>query len=112
MQEQREPTAFSADVVAAIMRHMNVDHAEDSVLICQALGSQPKTVQARMTGMDDLAIDFQATVDGGEVAVRIPWSQQLTERAQVRVEVVRMYQEACSALGVEPRDPDGGSGRH
>jgi putative heme iron utilization protein len=93
------------DVVAAISRHMNEDHADDSVLICRSLGGQPSTTAATMTGMDADGIDFTATTDGGEVAVRVPFAETLTERPQVRAEVVRMYHDACAQLGVEPRPP-------
>jgi putative heme iron utilization protein len=93
------------DVVAAIMRHMNEDHADDSVLICRALGGEPSAVAATMTGMDADGADFVAQTDGGEIELRIPWSERLTERSQVRAEVVRMYHEACAVLGVEPRPP-------
>jgi putative heme iron utilization protein len=96
-------TAFGPDVVAAIMRHMNGDHADDNVLICRALGGQPDTERALMSGMDGEAIEFVAAVRGQDVLVRIPWSSPITERAQVRQEVVRMYNESCERLGVEPR---------
>ena len=101
----RTDEPFPSDaVVAAIMRHMNEDHAEDSVLICRALGGQPGTTAATMTGMDADAIRFDATVAGDDaVAVTVPWQERLTERAQVRAEVVRMYHESCAALGLEPR---------
>ncbi len=101
--EPKQGAVFSDDVVTAVMRHMNVDHSEDSTLICRSLGGQPDATAAHMTGIDEHGIDFGATVGGGEVALRLPWSQTLSERAQVRVEVVRMYQEACAALGIEPR---------
>lgn len=101
-ESQRGPV-FSEEVVAAVMRHMNVDHAEDSLLICRSLGGQPDASSARMMGMDEHGIDFGATVEGKDVAIRVPWTETLSERAQVRVEVVRMYQEACASLGIEPR---------
>jgi putative heme iron utilization protein len=94
---------FTPDVVAQIMRHMNVDHAGDSLLICRSLGGQPDAQAAEMAGMDADGIDFRAVVNGSDVDVRLPWSERLTERPQVRAEVVRMYQEACAALGIEPR---------
>ena len=94
---------FAPDVVAAIMRHMNGDHADDCVLICRALGGQPTTTMARMTGMDEDVISFAATVDGDEVSVDVPFSHRLTERAEVRVEVTRMYHEACELLGLPSR---------
>jgi putative heme iron utilization protein len=82
---------------------MNADHAADNVLICRALGGRPGATAAVMTGMDGEGIDFIAVVDGREVPVRVPFSRPLTERAEVRPEVVRMYREACAALGVAPR---------
>jgi hypothetical protein len=89
-----EPTPFTPDVVTAILRHMNDDHAADSLLIVQANG-EPGAVAARMTGLDAAGGDFAAVLPGGrEEGVRIPWSETLTERAQVRAEVVRLYTEA------------------
>lgn len=99
---------FGPDVVAAIMRHMNDDHADDSLLICRALGGQPSADAAAMTGMDADGIDFVAVVRGDDVSVRVPFSERLTERGQVRLEVVRMHDEACEVLGVAPRGGEHG----
>ena len=53
-----------------------------------------------MSGMDADGIDFEATVAGGGTQqVRLPWSTRLTERAQVRAEVVRMHDEAVARGG-------------
>lgn len=95
---------FAPPVVAAVMRHMNSDHAHDSLLIVKALGNEPSATAAEMSGMDGEAIEFVATVDGAAKRVRISWSQPLSERAQVRPEVVRMYRDACARLGVAPRE--------
>ncbi len=94
---------FSPEVVAQIARHMNDDHAEDNVLIVRGLGGMPAATSARMSGMDADGMEFAAAVDGVEVPVRIPFPARLTERGQVRAEAVRMYREACAALGLEPR---------
>ncbi|MEU4383412.1 DUF2470 domain-containing protein [Micromonospora echinofusca] len=94
---------FGADVVAAVCRHMNDDHAADSLLICRALGGHPAAIRARATGLDDGGMEFAVTVDDVEVPVRVPFAQRLTERAQIRQEVVRMYREACRRLGLPPR---------
>jgi putative heme iron utilization protein len=94
---------FPPEVVEQIARHMNGDHAEDSALIVRALGGMPAATAARMSGMDADAMEFAAVVDGIEVPVRIPFAERLTDRRQVRAEAVRMYHEACAALGIEPR---------
>ncbi|MDD6791207.1 MAG: DUF2470 domain-containing protein, partial [Thermobifida fusca] len=86
-----------------VTQHMNDDHPDDTLLIVRAFGGYPEATAARMTGLDGTAGEYSATVDGREVAVRIPWSQPLTERAQIRTEVVRLYREACARLGVAPR---------
>jgi putative heme iron utilization protein len=97
---------FPPEVVAAVTRHMNDDHAGDALLICRTLGGRPAATRARTTGLDADGMDFVATVDGVEVPVRVPFAHRLTERAQIRREVVRMYQEACRQLGVPPRSAD------
>lgn len=96
---------FAPEVVAAIARHMNEDHSADSVLICRALGGQPGTTAATMTGLDAAGIQFAVTTPAGPADTTVPWSETVTERSQVRAEVVRMYHDACTALGVEPRPP-------
>ncbi|GIF19530.1 putative heme iron utilization protein [Actinoplanes tereljensis] len=93
---------FTPEVIAQIARHMNDDHADDNVLIVRALGGIPSATAARMSGMDADALEFKAVVDGIEVPVRVPFAERLTERRQVRTEAVRMYRDACAALGVTP----------
>lgn len=95
----RDPGPFPALVVEQIMRHMNDDHAADSLLIVRALGGQPQATTVRMTGLDADGIDFAATVAGVEVPVRVRFSCRLAERAQVRREVVRMHREAKQRAG-------------
>ncbi|MEU4773889.1 DUF2470 domain-containing protein [Micromonospora sp. NPDC023644] len=94
---------FGPDVVAAVCRHMNDDHAEDSLLICRTLGGQSTATRARATGLDDEGMEFAVTVDDIEVPVRVAFAHRLTERGQIRQEVVRMHREACQRLGLPPR---------
>lgn len=84
------------DAVRAILAHMNDDHADDTLLICQRLGGVPDATAARMVGLDDHQARFEADVDGRPVAVALPWSRPLESRAQVREEVVRMHDEAAA----------------
>jgi putative heme iron utilization protein len=103
--DDESPNPFDDDVVEAIQRHMNDDHADDSRVIVQAFGDHAAVAEATMTDMDGDGIDFRAVLaDGDAVDVRVPWSERLTERGQVRVEVVRLYDEACAQLGLPDRD--------
>lgn len=94
---------FSPEVVAAVTGHMNGDHPEDTLIICRGLGGEPEATAARMTDLDAEGGDYVITVDGAERTVRVPWGEPLTERAQIRKEVVRMYRESCLKLGLSPR---------
>jgi hypothetical protein len=92
---------FAPDVTAAVMRHMNEDHAADALVICRGVGDQPRAVSAAMSGMDRDGINFVAVVEGRDVPVHLPWSVPLIARAQIRGEVTQMYRESCAALGLE-----------
>ncbi|MEU6718805.1 DUF2470 domain-containing protein [Nonomuraea sp. NPDC046802] len=93
-------TPFTADAVEAIKRHMNDDHSDDALIIVRALGGRPDAASAVTSDVDAEAIEF--TLDGGE-RVRVPWGETITERAQVRKAVVRLYRDACGKLGLTPR---------
>lgn len=97
------PHRFDDATVAGVTSHMNADHTDDTLLICRTLGERPTATAAAMTGLDGDGGDYVVTVDGTEETIRIPWGRPLTERAEIRTEVVRMYEAACALLGVEPR---------
>lgn len=99
---------FTPEIIGAVTAHMNTDHPEDNLLIARSLGAVPTATSAVMTGLDPAGAHFQATTDAGPVDFTVPWAIEITERASFRHEVVRMYHEACAALGVEPR----GAGDH
>jgi len=98
-QEFDAAPAFPAEVVAAVVRHMVEDHADDSLRIVTALGGIADATSAAMTGFDEDGSDFVAIVDGEERCVRIPWSRPITDRAEVRAEVVALHERAVAALG-------------
>lgn len=91
---------FTPDAVEAIKRHMNDDHSDDALIIVRGMGGRPGATQAVTSDVDAEAIEF--TIDGGE-RVRVPWGETLTERPQVRMAVVRLYQQACAELGIPAR---------
>jgi hypothetical protein len=105
-----EPTVnpFGPDAITAVCKHMNDDHPDDCLLIARGLGARPTATSATMTGLDGEAAYYSAIVDGAPVEVRVPWSRPITERREVRVEVVVQYNDACKALGLTPR----GEGEH
>ena len=96
---------FDDSVLAGVLRHMNVDHAEDSLLIAQAFGGGSDVVSATMTGFDGEGGTWLATKDDGSTTeLRAAWpGGAISERPEVRREIVALYDEACRRLGLEPR---------
>lgn len=93
---------FSADVVAAVLAHMNDDHIDDSLLIARAFGSSDAT-DAAMSDLDENGATFDYSVAGEATRVTVPWTAPIAERHEIRREVVVLYDRACAILGREPR---------
>lgn len=114
-----EPFAFAPAIVTAVLHHMNDDHADDNLLFARAFGDGT-AVSARMVGVDGNGGDWVYVVEGGEGTgervpaeqlpaehpLRLNWRSSITERAQIRQEIVALYDRACAALGVPPRPHD------
>ena len=90
---------FPPEVVAQIMRHMNDDHAGrlPADLPRFAARAGPHATAAVMSGMDADGIEFDVTCRRRRDADRgCPSAMRLTQRAEVRVEVTRLYHDACA----------------
>ncbi|MEO7348675.1 MAG: DUF2470 domain-containing protein [Terrimesophilobacter sp.] len=95
-------TTFDADIVAAVIRHMNEDHPDDNLLVVRAFGDIDAD-SAVMTGLDGSAGVWSYTSGSDTHEVAVAWSQQISERAEIRREVVVLYEAACAKLGIVPR---------
>jgi len=93
---------FSPEIVAAVLHHMNDDHVDDSLLIARAFGS-PDADTGTMTGLDENGGTFAYTVGGADHTVTVPWTAPISQRPEIRREVVVLYERACAVLGIEPR---------
>lgn len=100
------PADFAPEVVAGVLRHMNDDHADDNLLIARAFGPADagESASAQMTGFDRDGGDWAVTRAEGVQPLRVAWpGGPITERPEVRREIVALYDAACARLGVEPR---------
>lgn len=104
--DQDTPHAFEPAIVAAVLHHMNDDHADDNLLIARAFGDA-LAVSARMVGVDGSGGDWAYTSASGEnddeLPLRVEWRAPITERPEIRREIVALYDRACAELGIEPR---------
>lgn len=97
---------FSPEVVAAVLHHMNDDHIEDNVLIVRAFSGRDVR-DATMRDLDEHGGTWQYALDGEHRELHIPWpSAPLRERADIRRDIVVLYDAACDKLGVEARPHD------
>ncbi len=94
---------FPADLVAAVLAHMNGDHPHDNLLIARAFGDVDAATAA-MTHMDGHGGSWGYTVGDQPRTLTVPWSGEISERPEIRREIVALYERACSRLGVEPRE--------
>jgi hypothetical protein len=96
---------FDDAALAGGLSHMNGDHDDDNLLIARAYSPATDVVSATMIGFDGDAGQWRARLaTGEETIVRVPWpGGPITERRDVRREIVALYDESCRRLGVEPR---------
>lgn len=95
-------TSFEPAVVTAVLAHMNGDHHEDNLTIARAFG-HPEATASVMSDLDTEAGTWQVTDAAGAVHdLRVPWpGGRITERPEIRREVVAVHTEACRLLGIE-----------
>lgn len=98
---------FDEAALAGVLGHMNEDHRDDNLLIVRAFG-EPGALAAAMRSFDGSGGSWVATrEDGSTHDVRVTWlGGPITERREVRREIVALYDAACAHLGVEPRPHD------
>jgi hypothetical protein len=82
---------------------MNDDHVDDNLLIARAFGSVDAT-SATMTTLDDLGGTWVYEATDGTHSLVVPWSAPISERAEIRREVVVLYDAACARLGIAARE--------
>lgn len=115
------PHIFDDAVTAAVLHHMNDDHTDDNLLIARAFlpatdgggadaggagaaATDADVTDAVMTGFDGDGGTWQVTRGGETTELVVPWpGGPITERPEVRREIVALYDAACARLGVEPR---------
>ncbi|WP_187977136.1 DUF2470 domain-containing protein [Mycetocola sp. JXN-3] len=93
---------FAPEIVAGVLHHMNDDHNDDNLLIARAFGDRGATGSI-MTALDGDGGTWSITVEGAPRDLTVKWSTSITERPEIRREIVVLYDLACAELGLEPR---------
>ena len=93
---------FEASTVSAVLDHMNNDHPDDNLLIVRAFATADATA-AVMTDLDHLGGTWTYEAGDAQAELTVPWSGEISERGEIRREIVALYDTACERLGVAPR---------
>jgi len=93
---------FEASTVSAVLDHMNNDHPEDNLLIVRAFATADATA-AVMTDLDHRGGTWTYEAGDAQAELTVPWSGEISERGEIRREIVALYDTACERLGVAPR---------
>jgi len=98
--------AFDPAIVVAVLHHMNDDHVDDNLLFARAFGDRSAS-SCHMVHVDGAAGHWVFVDEtAAEHPLRLEWTAPITERAEIRREIVVLYDRACAELGVEPRPHD------
>ena len=92
---------FGEDVVTSICGYMNANQADNNLLIVQVLGRERDATAAKLIGFDEHAVFFGATIPDGELEVRLPWSHELSQRAEIAQQLFAMVDQAMAAFETE-----------
>lgn len=84
---------------------MNDDHLDDNLLIARAFG-EPQAISSVMKSLDGSGGTWAYADPAGEHELTVPWSTEISERAEIRREIVLLYDAACARLGITPRPHD------
>ena len=98
---------FDQSIIDAVVAHMRDDHGEDNLIIVQANGA-PGATDSVMVDLDGQGGTWRVTEHGATRDLTIAWpGGPITERPEIRREVVKLYRSSCATLGIEPRQEDG-----
>lgn len=102
------PHTFEPAALSGVLGHMNNDHVDDNLLIARAFSPFPDVIHSEMTTFDGEHGHWHViTADGSEDVISVPWpGGPITERGEVRREIVALYDAACARLGITPRPHD------
>jgi putative heme iron utilization protein len=93
---EADPLGSSA---AAIIDHMNDDHADAMVLYCRAFSKATEVTSASMTGVDRYGFEMSALTPQGPRPVRLAFAKPLSTAEEVRAALISMVKDARSQLG-------------
>ena len=84
---------------AAIIAHMNDDHADGIVLYCKAFSKATDITAASMTDVDRYGFEMSAVTAEGPRPVRLAFAEPVSTPEGVKAALVAMLKDARIRLG-------------
>lgn len=82
-----------APFAAAIIDHMNEDHADIMVLYCKLMSKAVDTTEAQLVGVDRYGFEMSAMTAEGPRPIRLPFSKPVSSADEVRNEMVTLAKQ-------------------
>ena len=92
-----------APAAAAIIDHMNADHAQAQVLLCRHLAGLAETTEATMSAVDRYGFEMVAVTPTARSPVRLGYPEPCADVDGVRRAVVSMVADARARIPGAPR---------
>lgn len=92
------PDPLAADA-AAIVEHMNADHAEAMATLCRAFSRASEAESVAMTAIDRYGFEMSVATTAGRRPVRLAFPAPVTTPAEARQALIARVAEARRALG-------------
>src|SRR6185436_14679316 len=84
---------------AAVIAHMNADHADALLLYCKAFSRATEITSASMTGVDRYGFEVSAMTAKGPRPIRLPFGKPVSTPEEARAALISMVKDARSKLG-------------
>lgn len=78
------------ETIAAIIAHMNTDHADAISLYAKHFAKIQNVKQARLITLNPTGIDIEADTDQGTIWARIPFASEVHTPGQARKALIEM----------------------
>ena len=80
-----------------IIEHMNDDHRDAMVIICQKMSKAVDTTDAVMVSIDRYGFEMSAVTGDGERPIRLAFDNQVSDSEDARKEIISLVQRARKA---------------
>ena len=77
-----------------LIEHMNDDHEDAMIIICQKMSKAIDTSEATMTGIDRYGFEMSAMTREGDRPIRIAFDNQVIDSDEARKEIVALVKKA------------------